>query len=62
MGGPARLVQDTVKWSFGLNAANILPHTVHSLGYSNNRHLLWYAVRNFVLAPPAIPATSSTTR
>jgi len=28
MGGPARLVQDTVKWSFGLNAANILPHTV----------------------------------
>ena len=34
----------------------ILPHTAHSLGYSNNRHLLWYAVRNFVLAPPAIPA------
>jgi acetolactate synthase-1/2/3 large subunit len=28
MGGPARLVQDTVKWSFGLNAANILPHTI----------------------------------
>src|SRR5438445_12887459 len=28
MGGPARLVEDTVKWSFGLNAANILPHTV----------------------------------
>ncbi len=28
MGGPARLVQDTVKWSFGLNASNILPHTV----------------------------------
>jgi len=34
----------------------ILPHTAHSLGYSNNRHLLWYAVRNFLLAPPAIPA------
>ena len=28
MGGPARLVRDTVKWSFGLNAANILPHTI----------------------------------
>src|SRR5258707_9659465 len=28
MGGPARLVQDTVKWSFGLNAANIQPHTI----------------------------------
>jgi acetolactate synthase-1/2/3 large subunit len=28
MGGPARLVQDTVKWSFGLNASNILPHTI----------------------------------
>src|SRR5258705_2636288 len=28
MGGPARLVQDTVKWSFGLNAASLLLHTV----------------------------------
>jgi alpha-beta hydrolase superfamily lysophospholipase len=34
----------------------ILPHTAHSIGYSNNRHLLWYAVRNFLLAPAAIPA------
>jgi alpha-beta hydrolase superfamily lysophospholipase len=34
----------------------ILPHTAHSLGYGNNRHLLWYAVRNFLNAPPAIPA------
>ena len=34
----------------------ILPHTAHSLGYGNNRHLLWYAVRNFLMAPPAIPA------
>jgi alpha-beta hydrolase superfamily lysophospholipase len=34
----------------------ILPYTAHSLGYSNNRHLLWYAVRNFLAAPPAIPA------
>ena len=31
----------------------ILPHTAHSLGYGNNRHLLWYAVRNFLLAPAA---------
>jgi len=34
----------------------ILPHTAHSLGYGKNRHLLWYAVRNFLQAPPAIPA------
>ena len=34
----------------------ILPHTAHSIGYSNNRHLLWYAVRNFLNAPAAIPA------
>jgi alpha-beta hydrolase superfamily lysophospholipase len=31
----------------------ILP-AAHSLGYSNNRHLLWYAVRNFLQAPPAV--------
>jgi pimeloyl-ACP methyl ester carboxylesterase len=30
----------------------ILPQTAHSPGYSNNRHLLWYAVRNFLAAPP----------
>jgi pimeloyl-ACP methyl ester carboxylesterase len=34
----------------------ILPHTAHSLGYGNNRHLLWYAVKNFLQAPAAIPA------
>ena len=32
----------------------ILPHTAHSIGYSNNRHLMWYAVRNFLQAPPAV--------
>lgn len=32
----------------------ILPHTAHSIGYSNNRHLLWYAVRNFLQAPAAV--------
>ena len=31
----------------------ILPHTAHSPGYSNNRHLLWYATRNFLAAPAA---------
>ncbi len=34
----------------------ILPHTAHSIGYSNNRHLLWYAMRNFLLAPAAVSA------
>jgi alpha-beta hydrolase superfamily lysophospholipase len=32
----------------------ILPHTAHSPGYSNNRHLLWYATRNFLAAPAPI--------
>jgi alpha-beta hydrolase superfamily lysophospholipase len=32
----------------------ILPHTAHSIGYSNNRHLMWYAVRNFLQAPQAV--------
>src|SRR5262249_1155524 len=31
----------------------ILPHTAHSAGYSKNRHLLWYAMRNFLAAPAA---------
>src|SRR5262249_15866191 len=35
----------------------ILPHTAHSPRYSNNRHLLWYAPRNFLAAPAAV-ATS----
>ena len=37
----------------------ILPHTAHSPGYSNNRHLLWYAVRNFLAAPAAVAAVRS---
>lgn len=32
----------------------ILPHTAHSAGYSNNRHLLWYATRNFLAAPAVV--------
>ncbi len=35
----------------------ILPHTAHSIGYSRNRHLLWYAMRNFLAAPAAIPSS-----
>jgi alpha-beta hydrolase superfamily lysophospholipase len=35
----------------------ILPHTAHSVTFSNNRHLLWYAVRCFLAAPAAVPAT-----
>jgi pimeloyl-ACP methyl ester carboxylesterase len=34
----------------------ILPHSAHALGYGVNRHLLWYAVRNFLQAPAATPA------
>jgi dipeptidyl aminopeptidase/acylaminoacyl peptidase len=32
----------------------ILPETAHSLGYSKNRHLLWYAVKNFLAAPATV--------
>lgn len=35
----------------------ILPHTAHSPGYSNNRHLLWYATRNFLAAPAPVVAS-----
>jgi pimeloyl-ACP methyl ester carboxylesterase len=31
-----------------------LPHTAHSLGYSKNRHLLWYVVKNFLAAPAPV--------
>ena len=34
----------------------ILPDTAHSLGYSKNRHLLWYAVKNFLAAPTPVAA------
>lgn len=29
----------------------ILSQTAHSVGYSSNRHLLWYAMKNFLAAP-----------
>jgi pimeloyl-ACP methyl ester carboxylesterase len=32
----------------------ILPETAHSPGYGKNRHLLWYAVRNFLQAPAVV--------
>ncbi|MGN6750463.1 MAG: alpha/beta hydrolase, partial [Xanthobacteraceae bacterium] len=31
----------------------ILPNTAHSQGFSKNRQLLWYAVKNFLQAPAA---------
>ena len=37
----------------------ILPHTAHSIGYSNNRHLLYYAVKNFLAAPAACGVAAS---
>jgi alpha-beta hydrolase superfamily lysophospholipase len=35
----------------------ILPYTAHSPGYSKNRHLLYYAVRNFLAAPAPVVAS-----
>lgn len=35
----------------------ILPETAHSPGYGKNRHLLWYAVKNFLGAPAVVPAS-----
>lgn len=32
----------------------VLPQTAHSAGYSTNRHLLWYAMKNFLAAPSPI--------
>ena len=32
----------------------ILPQTAHSAGYSKNRHLLFYALRNFLAEPAPI--------
>jgi len=32
----------------------ILPQTAHSAGWSKNRHLLWYAMKNFLAAPSAL--------
>jgi len=34
----------------------ILPRTAHSAGYSKNRHLLFYALRNFLAEPPPAAA------
>jgi pimeloyl-ACP methyl ester carboxylesterase len=32
----------------------ILPNTAHSIGYGKNRHLLWYAIKNFLAAPAVV--------
>ena len=39
----------------------ILPQTAHSLGYSKNRHLLWYAVKNFLAAPAPVAGSYAAT-
>jgi len=38
----------------GDRAFVILPQVAHSLGYSRNRHLLWYAMKNFLAAPTPV--------
>jgi len=35
----------------------ILPRVAHSVTYSKNRHLLWYAMKNFLAAPAPIAAS-----
>jgi dipeptidyl aminopeptidase/acylaminoacyl peptidase len=35
----------------------ILPETAHSPGYGKNRHLLWYAIKNFLAAPAPVAAS-----
>jgi pimeloyl-ACP methyl ester carboxylesterase len=40
----------------GDRAFVIVPQTSHTLGYSNNRHLLFYALRNFLAAPAPLAA------
>ena len=35
----------------------ILPETAHSPGYGKNRHLLYYAIKNFLAAPAPIAAS-----
>ena len=32
----------------------ILPQTAHSSGFSKNRELLWYAMKNFLAAPAPV--------
>lgn len=34
----------------------ILPQTPHAIDFSNNRHLLWYAIKNFLAEPAAAAA------
>ena len=34
----------------------ILPNTAYSQGFSKNRQLLWYAMKNFLAAPAPVPS------
>ena len=40
----------------GYRAFVILPRVAHSAAYSKNRHLLWYAMRNFLAEPQPVGA------
>jgi hypothetical protein len=33
-----------------------LPQTPHAADFSNNRYLLWYAMKNFLAEPTAVAA------
>src|SRR5260221_257333 len=65
LGGPARLVEPTVKWSFGLNSSLILPHTIQracQLAMSAPRGPVFVSVPTEMLMetmsaePPAVAA------
>jgi acetolactate synthase-1/2/3 large subunit len=65
LGGPARLVEPTVKWTFGLNSSLILPHTIQracQLAMSAPRGPVFVSVPTEMLMepmsaePPAVAA------
>ncbi|HET7366567.1 MAG TPA: thiamine pyrophosphate-binding protein [Burkholderiales bacterium] len=73
LGGPARLIEPSVKWSFGLNSSVILPHTIQracQLAMSAPRGPVFVSVPTEMLmetmsaepppvaALPAVPAAS----
>ena len=40
----------------------ILPNTAHSQGFSKNRQLLWYAMKNFLAAPAPVASLGKRRR
>lgn len=68
VGGPARLVEPTVKWSFGLNTPLVLPHTVQHacrVAMSAPKGPVFlsvpteYLMAEATLGPPAVAAIPS---